>query len=207
VFEVFERERTEWDKLDDEKASHYAKFEIYRLLGPTRTLLGAYREALSREIIGPISDKVSVPGSWKGLFVQFNWRERAEKFDEADRKQAETIRAVQRERILNEGYALMHERVKKLGEIAEKLEAYIGDENRVWLPDVKQIGRGDEAERVDLVRFNASLFHEYRESLGDIAEELGHRVKKTELSGPEGKPIPMSITDAIKKFYGDSDTK
>lgn len=50
----------------------------------------------------------------------------------------------------------------------------------VWLKDVKQIGRGDDAERVDIVRFNSALFEQFRGLLDDLAKETGGRVTKTE---------------------------
>ena len=69
----------------------------------------------------------------------------------------------------------------QLNEQAEKLIAMIDDPSKVWVPDVKAIGSGPLAERVDLVQFNAALFHEIRATFDDIAKELGERVKKAEM--------------------------
>ncbi len=49
----------------------------------------------------------------------------------------------------------------------------IKDPAKIWLPDVKSIGTGPTAERVDLVQFNAPLIRELRACLDDIAAELG----------------------------------
>jgi hypothetical protein len=43
------------------------------------------------------------------------------------------------------------------------------------VPDVKSIGSGEFAERVDLVRFNAALLEQFRGTLDDIAQEVGQR--------------------------------
>ena len=75
----------------------------------------------------------------------------------------------------------MHRRVEALKNLSLKLEAYLGDEGKVWLPDVKAIGTGPDAERVDLIQFNDALIREYRATFDDLANELGQRVKKQEI--------------------------
>jgi hypothetical protein len=74
----------------------------------------------------------------------------------------------------------MHKRVEQLNTLVEGLIAMVGDENKVWVPDVKSVGTGPNAERVDLVQFNDALFREIRSHFADIAAELGERVKKSE---------------------------
>ena len=54
---------------------------------------------------------------------------------------------------------------------------------------MKQIGSGELAQRVDLVRFNGPLISELRETLADLAKETGGRVQKTELRGSPDAPI------------------
>jgi hypothetical protein len=62
--------------------------------------------------------------------------------------------------------------------------------HNVWVPDVKQIGSGADAERVDIEHFNSAIISEYRATLDDIAKETGGRVQKqqTDLTSG-GKPI------------------
>jgi hypothetical protein len=128
---------------------------------------------------------------------RFGWSERAAAYD-ADwerRKNDESSNA------RNAGLALESERIKKLVRLANLLEAQIYKENEytgeldgLWLPDVKQIGSGDDAERVDIVRFNTGLVSEFRAVLDDLAKETGGRVKKIDadfdgkliLEWPEG---------------------
>lgn len=66
--------------------------------------------------------------------------------------------------------------------------------HKVWLPDVKQIGGGEHAERVDIVRFNAALIEQYRGTLDDIAKEKGERKQKMEVTGKDGGAITHKIT-------------
>lgn len=93
----------------------------------------------------------------------------------------------ERIRILQSGYALKHERIKVLNELAEMLLGEIKEVDKRWCPDVKSIGQGENAERVDIVRFNGSLIEQARKSLEDIAAELGERINRQELTLPGAK--------------------
>ncbi len=128
-----------------------------------------------------------------------DWVARASNYD-AELEQAKNER---RRKELETGMALDYERVRKLKRLAAFLEGEIyfegdsvervadDDESgvesdshpKVWLADVKQVGVGEKAVRVDLVRFNAALISEYRAALDDLAKEVGGRKAKTELSG------------------------
>jgi hypothetical protein len=44
----------------------------------------------------------------------------------------------------------------------------------------KQVGAGEFAERIDLVRFNASILAEYRSTLADLAAETGGRRQRVD---------------------------
>jgi hypothetical protein len=141
------------------------------------------------------SPPTSSLGTLKQWSLKFNWLDRAAEFDATweERKNAE------REAVLNHGLALEYERVSKLYRLQEFLETQLfergedGDYHNVWLPDVKQIGSGEYAERVDLERFNASLLREYRETLNDIAQEVGGRTRKQELTGKDGSELTIKI--------------
>lgn len=64
----------------------------------------------------------------------------------------------------------------------------------VWVHDVKQIGSGDTAERVDIVRFNAALIEQLRGALDDIAKETGGRVQRQEVNGKGVIETKSSVT-------------
>lgn len=116
---------------------------------------------------------------------KFQWAERAAEYD-AD---YEAIKNAERQAVMDYGAALDFDRVRRLKRLAEFLEQQIyekgigGDLHNVWLPDVKQIGAGEYAERVDIERFNGALISEYRATLDDLAKEVGGRKQKTEVSG------------------------
>lgn len=176
-------------------------FEDYFQFGPGRSLeklLGQYRAR-------------SAPGARPTLRLQtlkawssaFNWQQRI-----ADRE-AEIARAALekiRETATETGYAIYQQRIADLDRVAELLLEEIFTEDKRWLPDVKQIGSGKHAERVDIVRFNAALIEQYRGALGDIAAEMGERIKGIEVRGKPGAPIGFTLDlfnmnkDELKHF-------
>ena len=95
---------------------------------------------------------------------------------------------------LSEGLATVAERVKKLKQLASLMESDLFG-GFLWLDDVKGVGSGDAAITVDFEKFNAAEVSAYRETLNDIAKEMGHRVQRTEVSGKDGGPI--ETTDGL----------
>lgn len=167
-------------------------------MGPGRSipaLIEKYRVLSSENPqFHPPSLKKGTLATWS---YKFEWQNRASIYDaEWEARQNE-----ERERVFKQGLALDFERVKKLNRLADMLEAQIyeiaeygehaGEQHRLWLPDAKWIGAGDTGERVDIVRFNSGLLSEFRNTLNDIAAEVGGRIKKSELSGPNGGAIPV----------------
>lgn len=112
--------------------------------------------------------------------TQFHWQARLKTWEEERFKAEEEAIAEERKRVLRSEYALMHKRIELLNRKAKQLEAITDSDEGIWLDDVKSVGSGPGAERVDLKVFNADAFKELREYLDDIAAEMGERVKKTE---------------------------
>lgn len=170
----------------------------YLRLGPGRSLeLLASKYNGLKQSESPTRSK-STLGKWS---MDHQWQARAEAYDavlEARKTEESEKRRVE---ILNTGFALDYERVSALKEIADLLLNDIQEQTtiapsdisklatqgvsatvrpNVWLRDVKQIGSGEKSERVDIVRFNAALFEQFRAALDDIAKETGGRVQKTD---------------------------
>lgn len=131
----------------------------------------------------PPSTSYKTLNTWSS---RYNWSDRATEYDTTweQRKNAE------REAVLSRGLALEYERINRLYKLAELLEGQIYERNadsgvfhNLWVPDVKSIGSGEFAERVDIERFNAPLLEQYRKALDDIAKEVGGRVDNKNLSG------------------------
>lgn len=122
-------------------------------------------QLLAAEYSGQLIRKWFIDREWPGLsdatlsYYREKWA-----------SDIEAARVDRRGAALNSGLALKEERVKRLVDHADELEAI------KWLPDDK--GR---------------LWNEkaWRETLDDIAKEMGHRKAGVELTGKNGGPIEI----------------
>jgi transposase-like protein len=57
----------------------------------------------------------------------------------------------------------------------------------------KMLGYGETAQMIEEEVFDASLSREIRATLAQAAEEVGESVSKTEISGPGGKPLHLTV--------------
>ena len=107
---------------------------------------------------------------------------------------------------LTSGLALKENRVATLQKLANRpLEDHFGEgeNNRLWLTMVKDIGSHDNYERVEYQEFNRSEIEVLRGLLDDIASEVGERVKKTDVtSGGKALPRPINF-DELRKLTDD----
>jgi hypothetical protein len=79
---------------------------------------------------------------------------------------------------LAEGLSRKAVRIRRLAQLAEKLEADLLDHDRLWVQEPKQVG----AQVIEVERFNAPEVKEYRGLLDDIARELGERRQSIDLA-------------------------
>ncbi len=158
---------------------------------PVRSIVAVFREEQPEENRG--KQRKDAPGPWYEKANQWQWEDRAAAWDAHQDEQIEKRIVAERKKVSTSRYALIHKRIQKLDEIAEKLIGYLDDEDYIWLPDVKAIGNGPGAERVDLVRFNDALFSEIRAHFADIAAEMGERVKKQEITGKDGSQLSVHL--------------
>jgi len=173
----------------------------YLRMGPGRSLRDLWRQ------YNESKQKQTPTLSWgtlAGWSSRYQWAERAEAYD----TQLEQQKNQRRDEIMASGLALAHERVEKLKWLADFLEGQIKEQgedgvyHNVWLPDVKQIGSGKDAERVDIERFNSAIISEYRATLDDLAKETGGRIHRQELSGQDGGPIAVRLEDVLDALPG-----
>lgn len=157
------------------------------------TLIQSYSNKLKiKRGYEPPTDSAGTLYQWS---LKFNWDERASEYDAT----WEARKNEERNQVFNQSLALDFGRVKELIELAELLKEQIyeqdedGNFHNVWNPDVKSIGSGEFAERVDIERFNPALIEQYRATLKDIADEVGGRVKKQELTGKDGGALTIKV--------------
>jgi hypothetical protein len=151
----------------------------YLRLGPGRSLaklLDRYRAGAE----APPTRRLNTLKGWSG---QFEWQIRAAAYEAGlEREKNEHVTA-----IMQSGLALVHERVVALKELVHRLAGQLFEidpetgeiidfnQDHLWLPDVKTVGFGEDAERVNIVRFNKAILEQYRLILDDLAKETGGR--------------------------------
>ena len=112
-----------WERQAGESGLWFSRFDkFFRPLGPERNLLRAYKNWYRAEK-GRESQSVSAPTSWREAAEQYQWRDRAQAWDVAQRLkrlQAEDeVRRRNRERRL----ALLNGLLARVSEAVLKLEA------------------------------------------------------------------------------------
>lgn len=175
-----------------QKKEHYKAIiacNDYLRMGPGRSLaklLERYQNATD----SPPTKRLKTLKDWSRYY---GWQDRVVEYEnELERQKTEY-----RRQVMESGYALDYERVDELKDLAILLIDQLYERNesddlhKLWLPDVKQIGAGEFAERIDIVRFNSALVHELRGVLDDLAKETGGRVEKQEITGEGGGPVVL----------------
>lgn len=161
----------------------------YVRMGPGRSLAKLRQSYIKATLENPPTRHLRTLGEWSR---RYGWQARAAAYDtEAERQKTAEAAAYRRE-IIEQGFALDMERVRELKRLADLLGSEVHEEDKRWLPDVKQIGGGKFAERVDIVRFNASLIEQFRGALDDIAKEVGGRIQKSDITSG-GQPVTYIV--------------
>jgi hypothetical protein len=74
-----------WDRDDKEPIVWFNRFEVYRTLGPTRSLVKAENRERLRGINGAQKRPTGqASGQWKRAYEKWHWKARAEAWDESE---------------------------------------------------------------------------------------------------------------------------
>ena len=120
----------------------------------------------------------------QGWSAKYGWVKRAEEYDTIIEQEKTTYA----EEMMKSGLALDYERVAQLKELFDLLFKELHEKSKegvlhnLWLPDVKSIGSGENAERVDIERYNSPIISDIRGLLDDLAKETGGRVQKKDVT-------------------------
>lgn len=167
----------------------------YWLMGPGRSLRKLL-DCYCRQIESETDTREPPTRRGATLFLwssKYRWQARIDRAKEIlDDEIAKLELEARVTEILGSGYALHHERVAGLKALADLLGQEMYEESKRWLPDVKQIGSGEQAERIDIVRFNAPLIEQFRRTLDDIAAELGQRIRGVDVTSA-GKAVQIVV--------------
>jgi hypothetical protein len=108
-----------WERQAGEPNRWFARFERYRLAGPSRSLLGTVHAELAEK-----GDKrqTKVPGAWSRAAADWRWRQRAEAWDEQQRQLARAGHAQavadMNQRHIQEAQALQSKAIQRLKALA-----------------------------------------------------------------------------------------
>jgi hypothetical protein len=138
-----------------------------------KVLLEWISEGLETDEINKRAAKFKPP--FKVLRSQVTWYRNTRKVS------LEKIKSEDDTSALKAGLALRENRVAKLQLLAERLLGDLlgeGEDDRLWLDQVKGIGSQDNYERIEYIEFNKGEVDSLRGLLDDIAAEVGERSKK-----------------------------
>lgn len=137
------------------------------------------------------------------------WSKETEFKDQVQQIQTEMAEALKRA-----GLRVKEYRLDKLNGILARIEQIIdgraesmatvpGGQSGLLVRKRKSIGWGDSCEKVEEYAFDRALVEEFREVLKHAAQEVGEWIDKKEMSGPEGRPIPIEVSAILDKIYGE----
>lgn len=175
-----------WERMPGEPLRWYERFNRLRLMPPPRSIAAVFQQEDAKK---RKTAREGTSGSWYEYARRWDWDARIAAWDAHQAKEVEAAIAAERQKVLSEGYALMHERVKTLNVVAKKLVSDIA-KGKLYRTDVRSVGTGKDAERVDVELFEEGVIRELRGCLDDIAKELGERVKRTETAITE---LPSNV--------------
>lgn len=175
----------------------------YLRMGPGRSLQKLHRKYIEYTLENPPTKHLRVLARWS---TNFGWQSRATLYD-SEVEEHKTQEAKKRQKqALETGLSLDYERIITLKELSAFLlgqlyeEGETGTLHRLWLPDVKQIGSGEFAQRVDIERFNAPLISEIRGLLDDLAKETGGRMRRVEINWRDKLPPDRKPDEVLQQF-------
>jgi hypothetical protein len=160
-----------WEQQPGEPNRWYARFECFRLVGPSRSLLGTLNA--ERQQRGASKSR-SIPQSWALNARRWRWRERAEAWDERQRQEARAAHAREVEemnrRHLQEAKALQGKAVQRLKALDQ-----------------------EQLTPADVVRFVTEAAKLERTALGEP-----QTIEEQRLTGRGGGALAFTLEDAVR---------
>jgi hypothetical protein len=159
-----------WERQSGEPSRWYARFDIFRLAGPSRSLLAAVNA--EREQRGAQKSK-SIPQAWAKSAKEWRWRERAEAWDERQRQQARAA----------------HEK-----EIEEMNRRHLQEAKALQSKAIQRLKALEHAQLspADLLRFFTEGTKLERTALGEP-----QTIEENRLTGPGGGAVIFTVEDAV----------
>jgi hypothetical protein len=160
----------QWERQTGEPNIWFARFESYRLAGPSRSIHGVLR---SEKGAKGNKRRQSIPGAWSRAATRWRWRERAEAWDELERHKAREAHAQgiaeMNQRHVQESQALQSKAVQRL----KTLEL-------------------DDLSATDVVRFLVEASKLERTARGEPES-----IQEKRHAGPGGGQLKITLEDAV----------
>lgn len=172
--------RTLIERRKGERTDAYAALCDYARMGAGRSLKALHAryedEAGTSSDTEPPTTNYSTLRNWSS---RNDWAERVEEYDE----DVQRLLQEEEERALKEGLASAGRRVIELTDLYEDLKEEYEDGAK-WLDDVKGIGSSEHGtyEKVEIRRFNSALVKRILDILDDIANEVGDRKHRMDVT-------------------------
>lgn len=159
-----------WERQPGEPNRWYARFEAYRLAGPSRSLLGS----VNADRQGRGKKSRSIPQAWAANARRWRWQERAEAWDAFQRQQTrlahfQEVQEMNR-RHLQEAKALQSTAIQRLKSL-----------------------NLDLLSPADVLRFCIESAKLERTALGEP-----QTIEEQRLTGPGGGPVAFTLEDAVR---------
>lgn len=107
-----------WDQLDDEPNQWFERFELFKELGPERTLIAVFRKAKDSKGLKRTAN--GLPGAWRTAIDRYQWWSRAHAWDLHQRQLRRQRLEEERNLIIDEIVAIAHkELLQKVKQMAE----------------------------------------------------------------------------------------
>ena len=133
--ELAQGERPIWERQENEPARWYARFETFRLLGPSRSIeAGFERDCLAAGLTA------TRPGRrWYEAARRWRWRERAEAWDEAERERWRATEEQRRDDGHHYRMGLIDEMLATIADVltTADLRALNTEQARAYLPTLR----------------------------------------------------------------------
>src|SRR5712664_321561 len=118
-----DEERKIWERMDDEPVKWFSRFDKFRLMKPwVRSVNAVFGEVQAQNPKKPDNPRENADKEWYRKAQEWQWDERAAKWDAYRIAERDRKILLEEAEVLKERYALKHERIKALNEIADLLK-------------------------------------------------------------------------------------
>lgn len=184
-----------WDRQQDEAGSlepnrWYSRFEIYRRMGPDRSLLGACNIWRVRKGTKKYN---AVPGAWTNAFTKWNWKVRAEAWDAHEKAEQDALWKSRRQQVKDQDFDQAQTLRDKVDEFLEVLSSF---KRR---SETEEIDEQGNVVRVITIALNTSITQiasalKTASDLQRLAAEMLPPTQRIEHGSDPERPIKVDLS-------------